>query len=371
MRYFEKYPRPIGNLLFDWLGRLGTRGMLVPVFALALVNCALLIRYLERLSGRRISVWGVTLFFLLLFANPQSYANVKEDILAVVSLTCLLLIFHCWQSYLESGKAWAIAGIVVLSFFASYVKETYFGTLLAFFSLQVLFAARHRKAASALLVANLFIVALSLYFNGKRGVFVDVAAATTAPYYQNWSPLSILHGYHQILQYLVFPGTALLVLSALALLALKDRRALWIGLTALLFVLTTVFPHALLPNHLEDQYAWLGAPFFFTPLLLADSLLPRRGLALAMTGLIVIVLCALTLAEYATSVHKGMAGWLREQEQSERLLLSSWPILKQKTKSGDRVLVHRVDASVSAVFGAGFCAEIFWRQGSVDGGAAG
>jgi hypothetical protein len=45
------------------------------------------------------------------------------------------------------------------------------------------------------------------------------------------------------------------------------------------------------------------------------------------------------LAEYSRSVNKGMAGWLREQEECERLLLSSWPILKKVTKPGERALV--------------------------------
>jgi hypothetical protein len=313
--------------------------MLVPVFALALLNAVLLIRYLERSTARRSSAWGMILFFILLFANPQSYASVKEDILAVVSLTCVLLIFHLWQSYLESGNRWRVVGIVALAIFASYVKETYFGTLLAFFGLQVLFAARHRKRAAALLAANLFIAALSLYINGKRGVFVDLKAAATAPYHQDWSPLSILHGYYQILQFLIVPAAAVLVMSALAFLALRDRRSFWIGLAALLLVATTVLPHALLPNHLEDQYAWLGAPFFLTPLLLAEPLLPRRPLPLAVSGLVALGFCTATLAEYSRSVNKGMAGWLREQEECERLLLSSWPILKKVTKPGERALV--------------------------------
>jgi hypothetical protein len=180
---------------------------------------------------------------------------------------------------------------------------------------------------------------LSLFINGKRGVFVDVHAAATGPYFQNWSPLSILHGYQHLLKFLIFPAPALLVMIALLLVAINNRKWLWIGLTALLFIVTTLFPHALLPNHLEDQYAWLGAFFFFTPVLLADSILPKRPVLLAITGLAAIALCAGTLVEYSSSIDRGMAGWLRKQEGYQRILLSSWPILKSVTKPGEHELV--------------------------------
>ena len=71
MRYIQHYPRPLGYVIFDLIGRLGTRGMLIPVFALTLLNAALVIRYVERLSGRLVSACTLTVYFVLVFANPE------------------------------------------------------------------------------------------------------------------------------------------------------------------------------------------------------------------------------------------------------------------------------------------------------------
>lgn len=339
MRYIWYYPRPFGFVICDLMGRLGTRGMLVPVFILTLVNAALLIRYIERLTDRFVSAFGITLFFILVFANPESYWSVKEDILAVFCLSCLLLIFHLWQTYLESGMRWNIGGIVLLALLASYIKETYFATLTVFFLVQGLASPQRRRAAFALSIATVFIGGLSLFYNAQRSPFVNTHLPSTDIYFQDWSPLSIWLGYSHLLKFLIFPIPALLVVAALAIVGRGNRRALWIGLISLLFVVTTLFPHTLLPNHGEDMYAWLGAFFLFTPILLADAVIPKRGVPLVLTAVVALAVCAGTMIEYASSFSKGMVGWLRKQEQSQRIFLSSWPSIENISKPGEHELV--------------------------------
>lgn len=340
MRYIRYYPRPLGNIIFDLLGRLGTRGMLVPVFALTLVNGALLIRYVERLTGRFVSVITVTCFFVLVFGNTESYSNVKEDILAVVCLSCVLLIFHLWQNYVESGMRWNIGGIIVLALLSSYVKETYFATLVAFFFVQALITAGRRRTAFVLVAANIFIAGLSLFYNAKRSPFVNMNLTSTDAYFQNWSPVSILHSYQHLLKFLIFPVPALVVIAALIIVGRKSRKELCIGLVSLLFVATILLPHTLLPNHLEDQYAWLGAFFLFTPVLLADRFMPKRGLPLVVTAIAAVAICAATLREYIlSSRHQGSTSWLRGQEEYQRIFLSSWPIMKNIIMPGEHALV--------------------------------
>lgn len=339
MRYIWYYPRPLGYVICDLMGRLGTRGMLVPIFVLTLVNAALLIRYVERLQGRFVSLFTITFFLILVFANPESYWSVKEDILAVVCLFCVLLIFHLWQNYLESGSRWNIAGIIVLALLSSYVKETYFATLAAFFLVQALAFPRRRKTAFVLVIASVFIGGLSLLYNAKRSPFVNTHLPSTDIYFQNWSPMSIWLGYSHLLKFLIFPVPALLVVAALVILGRSNRKALWIGLVSLLFVVTTLFPHTLLPNHGEDLYAWLGAFFLFTPILLADAVMPKRGLPLVLTAMVALAVCAGTMMEYTSSFSKGMVSWLRKQEESQRTFLSSWPIMKNISKPGGHELV--------------------------------
>ena len=339
MRYIWYYPRPLGFVIFDLLGRLGTRGMLVPVFALTLVNAALLIRYVERLTARFVSAFTIAFFFILVFANPESYWSVKEDILAVVCLFCVLLVFHLWQNYLESGKGWNIVGIIALALLSSYIKETYFATLVVFFLIQALACPQRRKTAFALAGAIVFIGGLSLLYNAEKSPFTNTTHTSTDIYFQNWSLISIWSGYGRLFKFLIFPVPALLVSVALVVVGLNNRKALWIGLVSVLFVATTLFPHTLLPNHLEDFYAWLGAFFLFTPVLLADAVIPRRVLPLVLTAIGAIAVCAGTMMEYTSSIPKGMAGWLRKQEESQRIFLSSWPIMKSVSKPGEHELV--------------------------------
>lgn len=339
MRYIWYYPRPLGFVLLDLLGRLGTRGMLVPIFALTLVNAALLIRYVERLTARFVGAFTIALFFILVFANPESYWSVKEDVFAVVCLFCVLLVFHLWQNYLESSRGWNIVCIIALALLSSYIKETYFATLVVFFLIQALACPQRRKTAFALAVAIVVIGGLSLLYNADRSPFVNTHHTSTDIYFQNWSLMSIWFAYCRLLKFLIFPVPALLVIAALVIAWRNNRKALWIGIVSLLFVATTLFPHTLLPNHLEDLYAWLGAFFLFTPILLADAVIPRRGMPLVVAVIGAIAVCAATMMEYTSSIPKGMVGWLRKQEAYQRVFLSSWPVLQNVSKPGEHELV--------------------------------
>jgi hypothetical protein len=338
-RYIRTYPRPLGNVLFDLIGRLGIRGMLVPVFVLTLINATLLITYLERLTRRRISFLAIGFFFVLVFANPESYASVKEDILAVVCLFCMLVIFHLWQNYLESGRAGNLATAIVLAILASYVKETYFATIVLFFVLQAIFVPAKRNAAVLMAGVNAVIAAVSLAYNAHIATFVNPHAGPKDPYYQDWHPLSILHGLAHMLHWLVWPVPAVLVLAAvIALARAKQYRSLLIALVSLVFVIVILLPNALLRNHWEDQYAWLGAFFFFAPVLLAEFMVPRRRSAMVAAVAGIVVVSILTLMEDHKDL-RGMAGWLREQEELQQNLLATLPIVRSNIKAGEHELV--------------------------------
>jgi hypothetical protein len=338
-RYIRTYPRPLGNVLFDLLGRLGIRGMLAPVFLLTLVNAGLLVGYLERLNRRTFSIFAIAFFFVLVFGNPESYASVKEDILAVVCLFCTLLIFHLWQNYVVSGRPGNLAAAIVLAILASYVKETYFAALVLFFLLQSIVHPSKRLVALGMAAVNAAIAAVSLAYNAHLATFVNPHASPTNPYYQDWHPLSILHGLAHLLKWLVLPVPALMVIASLIALAVaKKHRALAISLASLLFIGVILLPHAVLRNHLEDQYAWLGAFFFFTPVLLASFVIPSSRKALAAAGACAVILCLFTLVEYRKDLH-GMAGWLRGQEELQQHVVTALPILKANSKPGEHELV--------------------------------
>jgi hypothetical protein len=45
------------------------------------------------------------------------------------------------------------------------------------------------------------------------------------------------------------------------------------------------------------------------------------------------------MMEYTASISKGMVGWLRKQEESQRVFLNSWPVLQNVSKPGEHELV--------------------------------
>jgi hypothetical protein len=359
-RYIRTYPRPLGNVLFDLIGRLGIRGMLAPVFLLTLVNATLLITYLERLTRRTISFLAIGFFLVLVFANPEGYASVKEDILAVVCLFCTLVIFHLWQNYLESGRAGNLAAAIVLAILASYVKETYFATLVLFFVLQAIVAAgAKRRAAVLMAIGNAVIAAISLSYNAHLATFVNPHAGPKDPYYQDWHPLSLLHGLAHMLHWLMLPVPALLVLAAvIALARTRQYRSLVIALISLVFVIVILLPNALLRNHWEDQYAWLGAFFFFAPVLLAEFLLPRGRNMVAATLAGMVIVGSLTLMEDHKDL-RGMAGWLREQEELQQNLVATLPIVKSNIKMGEHELVLGITLPFNPFRVPGFVRKYF------------
>ena len=338
-RYIRTYPRPLGNVLFDLLGRLGIRGMLAPVFLLTLVNAGLLVTYLERLTRRAFSFLAIGFFFVLVFGNPESYSSVKEDILAVVCLFCTLVIFHLWQNFVVSGKSANLAAAIVLAILASYVKETYFAALVLFYLLQSFAYSSKRLVALRMAAVNAAVAFVSLAYNAHLATFVNPHARPTDPYYQDWHLFSIVHGLAHLLKWLVLPVPALLVVASLTALAVtKTYRALAISLASLLLIGAILLPHAVLRNHLEDQYAWLGAFFFFTPVLLASMVLPSSRKALAGTAACAVILCLLTLGEYRKDI-RGMAGWLRAQEELQQNLVAALPTVKANSKPGEHELV--------------------------------
>src|SRR6266498_5295406 len=77
-RYFLYYPRPVSHVLIDLCGRLGVRGMLVPLFLLTWLNAALLAFFIERVARRRIAWVSFVFFTALAYSNPEFYWNLKQ-----------------------------------------------------------------------------------------------------------------------------------------------------------------------------------------------------------------------------------------------------------------------------------------------------
>ena len=338
LRYFDFYPRPMGYVLIDLCGRLGIRGLFVPLYVCSLLNAALLAIYIERITKLRIALACFVFYAVLAYMNPQFYWNLKQDPLAVFSLTFLLLLFHSWQSYLEKGRTWFLLAALLLAVLFSLTKESYFGVLGLFCAAQVLLVPSRRKSAILLLAVSVTGMAWSLHRASQVWTLFQKNMPTDNAYYTNMTPASMLHGLVKIGEYCAAPAL-LLVMAALLILAFRrDRKIFCVSVAALCFAVASLLPNSTLPNHLEPHYAFLAGYFFLVPFLFLDKLFPkttpwRVGLVVASFVLIVV-----TRNEYKRSETKG-AGWLREQEAISQQLLIELNQMRLKTAPLDSSLI--------------------------------
>ena len=276
-RYFALYPRPIAHLVIDLCGRLGPRGLLVPTFLLSIFNAALLCLYIERITRRKIALWCFLFFAALAYANPQLYFHLKADPFATFSLTFLLLVFHFWQTYLETEKKLPLAATLIFIALFALTKESYFGLLVLFFVIQLFIAPKRRVAAATLMVLSCSAMGYSIYRASQLWTLLNSQAQINDPYYSNMSPAAVTHGLIRIGKFVFFPMLDLAIIAVLALMWRRSRQLFLVALTCLVFAIVCLLPNATLPNHLEPQYAGLAVYLFLAPFLLVDRVSSPRG----------------------------------------------------------------------------------------------
>jgi len=344
-RYFALYPRPVAHLIIDFCGRLGPRGLLVPIFLLSIFNAALLCLYIERITGRKIALWCFLVFAALAYANPNLYFHLKEDPFATFSLTFLLLVFHFWQTFVETGKIFPMAATVLFIALFALTKESYFGLLALFFVIQLFMAPKHRAAAATLLALSCVAMGYSVYRASQLWTLLNSQAQMNDPYYSNMSPAAVTYGLIRIGRYVLFPILDVAIIAVLALMWRRSRTLFLVALTCIVFAVVSLLPNATLPNHLEPQYAGLAVYFFLAPFLVVDRVLPRMGVnarsGLAVCGLAVY---GIALWEYSGSVTSSDAWWTRIQEQNARHIVSTLEHMRNTVKPYESSLVTGIDS---------------------------
>jgi hypothetical protein len=333
LRYVLYYPRPVAHILIDLCGRLGPRGLLAPLYALAWLNAGLVVLYVERVTKSRISWLGFLLFAAIAYANPEFYWNLKDDPFATFSLTFVLGIFHTWESYCERSGRFYLAIIVALALLNSLTKESYFGALALFFVIQAFYRPQHRMAAVGLLAASIVFMGAGVYRASQLWTLFHGGPEPNNPYYTSLAPGSVWHGFRKIGKYLATPVVGPVVLLALIQAVRTDWRIFWVSLGGVLLGAASLLPNSTLPNHLEALYSFLGAYFFLTPLLFIDRLMPARWQIP-----VAVLVFGLALLSYQRSIRE-LAGYLRDQEQVARKMLPTLETVRNETADGDRSLV--------------------------------
>jgi hypothetical protein len=352
-RYFMYYPRPVAHLIIDFCGRLGPRGLLFPVFLCAIVNSALLSIYIERITGRKIALWCFAFFAALAYANPQLYVHLKNDPFATFSLTFLLLIFHFWQTYVETGKMLPLAATLLFIALFALTKESYFVLLALFFVIQLFIASKQRVAAAILLVFSCAAMGYSLDRSSHLWKLLNSQAQINDPYYSNMLPAAVTHGLTRIGKQVFIPVLDLTIIAVLAPLWRSSRALFFVALTCVLFAVVSLLPNATLPNHLEPQYAGLAVYFFLAPLLLVNRVLQRSS-----NAWIGIALCGLTIYGIALWEYRKSSDvwWHRLQEQRGRHTIASLEHMRNTVnlKESSLVTVTSIDSPFNPFYASDF-----------------
>jgi hypothetical protein len=349
-----RFPRPAAYYAMKVLGLGGLTWVMVDGIAVALANIWLtifLVRQVSRCSLIALPL-AAALYSFLIFAHPDFYFEHRHDLPAEVSYLFAMVSLICWNRYLQKRKLWLVLAAAMAAVLFVFSKETYFLSILCI-PLGIAITDRpnwKRHGAYILLLAAL--EGASLLWNAHlKGPFVNTNAALNDPYRIDVSPGVLAHTTWFYLSHFLNPFLLVLVLWVLFLLR-KEGRLLVIAVAFIAAGMAALGPHAILPNHLLEEYAWVGVPLLLAPVLLIGGKLwplQRETAITALLGVLVLGAPGGYRSHYGTDELKfGM-----RQDVLGRHLARSVRQL-HAIPQGSRVLVAGLDATYIPFFMEGF-----------------
>jgi len=327
------WPRPLGFIAFQFLGKFGLHGYLLLTVCIALANAALMIALAGRMLGRPVYWIAALAYCALLFAHPDFYMDYLHDAFATLSLFYLLVALHAWYSYRDTGQRRYLAVCGVLMLLLAFTKETYFVSALVLWGLEFLIRRNKRRQVAAILLGGsllLFIVAATTNAYSLKNV-IRLETGAAEPYHVSLAPAELLNGSGFYLLHL-FPWIAIVAIAAAFAFA-REHRLEAAGF--LLAGVCAVLPHALLPNHTDSMYAWTGATFAFAPVLFVR----RPPQWFAATRLAAIAAVLIVAFVWTNRPRYAAHHWTIEQEAINRNILASYATLKQLDSGAKKILV--------------------------------
>ena len=351
------WPRPLGFIAFQILGKLGLHGYLFVVACIALANAVLTVALVGRILRHPVFWMAALVYCALLFAHPDFYVDYLHDGFATLGLFYLLLAFHAWHQYLDSGAQRYVVICGGLMLLLAFTKETYFvSALFLWFLAALLHSGAPRKAAVAIFVmsAGLFAAAALAGAYSLRTV-IRLQTGSNEPYHVSVAPAALLEG---ILFYLshLFPLIALLAIAC-AFALIREYRLEAAGFLAA--GVCAVLPHALLPNHTDSMYAWTGATLAYAPVLFVPRLSrsAATGAQIAAAALLIGVFVWTNQPRY--EAHR----WTIEQEKINRNILEAYPSLKSVSSASKNILVTGLSMPFHPFYTGSYVrAEFGWQR---------
>ncbi|MBV9084170.1 MAG: hypothetical protein JOZ62_15950, partial [Acidobacteriaceae bacterium] len=264
------YPRPAAWAAMHLLAYLGFRGLMAGEIVIAVAGVLLTIALAARLFGLTDTaiVEATVLYCFLLFAHPDFYFEHRHDLPAEVSYLFLMLALHGCISWVRSRSLPALVGAVVCAVVFVFAKETFFLSAVCLMLGLTWTDRRHRRDYAAF--TSLFIVlevASLAWARHGNSPFVNLQATGQDAYRIDLSPGSLFPLYWYYLRHAFTPAAAVLVIGSVWI--SRKRNDLALNLGFLVAGLAPYLLHAALPNHTYEEYAWIGAPLAYTPLLVA------------------------------------------------------------------------------------------------------
>jgi tetratricopeptide (TPR) repeat protein len=338
-----QWPRPLGFLATEVLGKLGLQGYLFVLVLVTLTNAALTMSLARRIFGQPISWFMALAYCVLLFAHPDFYVDYLHDAFGTLSYFYLILAMHAWYSYRETNQArWpVICAILLLAI--GFTKETYFVSALVFWVIQIYLCRGAQRRMSVLMLAGsclFFAAGLAANAYSMKTV-LHLKTDVTSPYHVSFAPAAMVRGFWFYASRLFHPAVLVLALGGIAVLYRRREQMIMVGALVVAGV-CALLPYSVLPNHLDSMYAWTGAALAFSPVLFFSR--PFNRQEIWRTAAIYAGVAALAFLSIRTSMAQYEEHrWNIAQEKINRNIIDSYPALKGLDGSVRKVLVTGLD----------------------------
>jgi len=357
-----QWPRPMGFLAMEVLGKLGLKGYLFVLVLVTLANAALTMALVRRIFGQPISWFPALAYCVLLFAHPDFYVDYLHDAFGTLSYFYLILAMHAWYRYREtSDRRWPVVCAILL-LAIGFTKETYFISALCFWLIQIyLCRGAQRRMGVLLLAGSCVFFAAGLAANAySMKTLLHLKTDITSPYHVSLAPAAVVRGFWFYASRLFHPAGLVLALGGVAVLYRRREQMIMAGALVVAGV-CALLPYSVLPNHLDSMYAWTGAMLAFSPVLFFSRPFNRQGLwrtAAVYGGMAVLAFLSIRTSMAKYEEHR----WTIAQDKINRNIVDSYPTLKRLDGSVRKVLVTGLDmpfqpfhtaSYIRAEFGAG------------------
>ena len=334
-----QWPRPLGFLMTEALGKAGLKGYLSILVVITIANAVLTIVLAQRIFGKPVSWFLALAYCVLLFAHPDFYVNYLHDAFGTLSYFYLILAMRAWYSYRENGRPRYLAICAILMLLVAFTKETYFVSALVFWTAQsFLCRGVQRRASAILLGASLLLFAAGLVANAySLKTFLHLNIDATSAYHVTLEPGAVTHAFLFYFQRLLHPAVLALILCGIAVLY-QEREKMITAAAFLVGGICALAPYTVLPNHLDSMYAWTGASLAFLPVLFLSRTFRRTDLG--RTVAIYAGVAVLTLISIRTSAARYQEhSWMLAQEKINRNIIDAYPQLKATDAAAKNILM--------------------------------